>query len=186
MPPCTPPELFVAVRIFRHAFQMDHCAVSRAFRVAANPEPISKPFVAGMLSIAFARSASSLSKQVRRFRLRDRVQRHSITPPIESPSSRTCSMSDIILLSLPRRLDSERYFSPRPSSLQLQRLIFGNDVVNLRYVGEDLKIRVTRWTTPFSQPHLPRPRPTVFARRRAATTLPVSDSGIWLVSVVGM
>ncbi len=30
--------------------------------LAANPEPISNPFVAGRLSIALARSASSLSK----------------------------------------------------------------------------------------------------------------------------
>src|SRR6478735_3354888 len=61
MPPCTPPELFVTVRILPARISNASLCCEPCTRVAANPEPISNAFAAGMLSIAFASSASSLS-----------------------------------------------------------------------------------------------------------------------------
>ena len=62
IPPWTPPELFVVVRIFRRVFRMHRCAANPASVSRWFLEPISSnAFAAGMLRIAFARSASSLS-----------------------------------------------------------------------------------------------------------------------------
>jgi hypothetical protein len=89
IPPCTPPELFVVVRIFSSRTSKGSLCSEPFIRVAAKPEPISKPFEAGKLNIAFARSASSLSKTGSPSPAGTPRITHSITPPNESPSSRT-------------------------------------------------------------------------------------------------
>ena len=57
-------------------------------QVAPKPEPISKPFDAGKLSIAFAKSASSLSKTGSPSPGGTPRTTQAIVPPNESPSAR--------------------------------------------------------------------------------------------------
>ena len=56
----------------------------------AKPEPISKPFTAPMEKMAFARTASSLSKTVSPMPAGMPVTTHSMTPPEESFSDMHC------------------------------------------------------------------------------------------------
>ena len=66
----------------------------------SNPLPTSKPFVAGRLIIAFARSASSLSNTGAPSPRGHPRTMHVTTPPHESPLTRTSSMASIILSAL--------------------------------------------------------------------------------------
>ena len=96
MPPCTPPERLLVVRTLPSTMRKGSLCSRPVSSVPAKPEPISKPLVAGMESMALARSASSLSKigsprpggQLR--------MTHSITPPTELPSARMALMRSII------------------------------------------------------------------------------------------
>ena len=96
MPPCTPPERFVTVRTRPSRFSKASLCSDPLSRVPAKPLPISKPFVAGSESIAFARSASSRSNTGSPSPGGTPRTRHSITPPTESPSLRTALMRSII------------------------------------------------------------------------------------------
>jgi hypothetical protein len=91
--------------------------------VAANPEPISNPLVAGRLSIAFAKSASSLSNTGSPSPAGMPRTTHSITPPTESPSSRICPISDSILFAAATSGHRTAFFSAS-FILTLERLIF--------------------------------------------------------------
>ena len=92
-----PPLRFVLVRIFPDLSVVNSSLCSRPVRsVPANPLPISKPFVAGRLSIALARSASNLSNTGSPSPGFTPRTTHSMTPPTELPSLRICSMSAII------------------------------------------------------------------------------------------
>ena len=66
-------------------------------RVPANPLPISKPFDAGMESIALPKSASNLSKTGLPSPAGSPSILHRITPPTESPPLRAFLTSSIIL-----------------------------------------------------------------------------------------
>src|ERR1043166_3680040 len=52
IPPCTPPELFVVVRTLSSRTSNGSLCSEPFIRVAAKPDPISKPFEAGKLRIA--------------------------------------------------------------------------------------------------------------------------------------
>lgn len=65
-------------------------------RVPEKPEPISNPLVAGMLIMAFASSASSLSKTGAPRPAGQLRMTHSTTPPTEFPSERTSLMRSIM------------------------------------------------------------------------------------------
>ncbi|KAH3662836.1 hypothetical protein OGATHE_004412 [Ogataea polymorpha] len=62
MPPWIPPELFVAVPSLPPFFTNGSLCSDPLILVPSKPEPISKPLVAGIESIAWASMASSLSK----------------------------------------------------------------------------------------------------------------------------
>ncbi len=64
--------------------------------VPLKPEPISNPFVAGMLIMALASSASSLSNTGAPSPGGQLRMTHSTTPPTEFPSERTSLMRSII------------------------------------------------------------------------------------------
>ena len=51
IPPCPPPERFVAVRTLPSRISKESLCSEPFIAAAAKPEPISKPFVAGRLSI---------------------------------------------------------------------------------------------------------------------------------------
>ena len=98
IPPWTPPELLVSVR---------RCGSLESEVSATNgslcnepgtshppkPEPISKPFVAGMLSMAWASLASSLSKQGSPSPIGTFLMTHVTVPPMLSFLSRYVSIS---------------------------------------------------------------------------------------------
>lgn len=66
--------------------------------VPSNPEPISKPFVAGILSIAWAIKAGNLSKQGSPKPTGTPVIQQVIVPPMESFSFYTLWITSSILI----------------------------------------------------------------------------------------
>ena len=66
-------------------------------RVPSKPDPISNPFVAGILIMAFASSASSLSKIGAPRPAGQLRMTHSTTPPMELPSERTSLIRSIMV-----------------------------------------------------------------------------------------
>src|SRR5437899_182211 len=138
IPPCTPPELFVLVRIFPSRISNGSLCCEPRIRVAAKPEPISKPLVAGMLSIAFARSASNLSKTGSpRPEAMPRAT-HSITPPIESPLAQTSSISDIIRFAAAASGQRTIFFSTR-GEFALTRATAIQLSLNIRFRNVDAR-----------------------------------------------
>ena len=79
-----PPELLVIVPSLDPFFTNASLCCFPLIRVPAKPLPTSNPFVAGMESIAWARSASNLSKQGSPQPTGTFRQTHDTTPPKES------------------------------------------------------------------------------------------------------
>ena len=97
MPPWIPPERFVRVRKPFSLSMKNSSLCSLPFcNVPSKPLPISKPFVAGKLNIAFAKSASSLSNAGAPKPRGGLRTTHVTTPPHESPFTRTSSIASII------------------------------------------------------------------------------------------
>ena len=88
MPPWMPPERLLAVRTRPFSMTKGSLCSRPVSWVPAKPEPISKPLVAGIESMALARSASSLSKIGSPRPAGQLRMTHSITPPTELPSLR--------------------------------------------------------------------------------------------------
>ena len=100
MPPWIPPLRFVRVRTLPPRISKASLCSLPFCKVPAKPLPISKPFVAGSESIAFASSASSLSNTGSPHPGGTPRIAHSITPPTLSPSLRTCLMNSIIFTAI--------------------------------------------------------------------------------------
>jgi hypothetical protein len=89
MPPTTPPARLVRVRIRPSSSRYSSSLwVEPRSRVPAKPEPSSKPFTAGIESMALARSASSLSNTGAPQPAGTPRIDARMTPPTESPSLR--------------------------------------------------------------------------------------------------
>ena len=88
-PPTTPPALLVLVWKF---FPISSLCWLPSIAAAENPEPISNPFTALMLNMAFAKSACSLSNTGSPNPTGTPVITAVTVPPVLSFSSRTCSM----------------------------------------------------------------------------------------------
>ena len=97
MPPCTPPDRFVAVAGRPSGPGTNWSLCSRpVMSAAAKPDPISKPFDAGNDIVAFARSASSLSNTGSPQPAGTPRATQVTTPPSESPSRRARSIAATI------------------------------------------------------------------------------------------
>ena len=84
MPPWMPPLQFVAVPTFPFFSTNASLCLLPGISVPRKPEPISKPLVAGMESIACARAASSLSNTGSPRPVGTFLITHVTVPPMES------------------------------------------------------------------------------------------------------
>src|SRR6266566_3683904 len=160
IPPCTPPELFVAVRIFPPRISNGSLCSEPRIRVAVNPEPISNPFVAGKLSNAFNHATDRVAFAAN---LLDK-RRHLLR-------CRGIGTANRILLHIP-------YFHSGT-------IDFRDDLMNLRDVSDDLELRVKGRQYLFRDCARCDPA-NGLARRRATATLPVPNSIFGLVSEISM
>mmetsp|Transcript_26747 Transcript_26747/g.85121 ORF Transcript_26747/g.85121 Transcript_26747/m.85121 type:complete len:211 (+) Transcript_26747:378-1010(+) len=98
MPPSVPPAWLVLGRSMRSSWPLTAaskgslCCEPRIL-LPSKPDPIAKPLVAGRLSIACARRASSLSKQGSPRPTGTLLHTQATVPPIESSSALTERMS---------------------------------------------------------------------------------------------
>mmetsp|Transcript_46866 Transcript_46866/g.111599 ORF Transcript_46866/g.111599 Transcript_46866/m.111599 type:complete len:314 (+) Transcript_46866:301-1242(+) len=103
MPPWTPPEWLVVVTI-RPSGMISNMSLwtEPRMRVPSKPEPIAKPFVAGIDIIACASFASSLSNTGSPIPIGQLRITTLTTPPMESSSARASLMQSVIFSAVSR------------------------------------------------------------------------------------
>ena len=184
MPPCTPPELFVVVRILPARVSNASLCCEPRICVAPNPEPISKRFR--------GRNAQHRFRQVC-FELVE----HGLAKSGWDAARHALDHAADGVACIPNLLDQRDHLF-RSGSIRAADDIFLNVIhchggtvnlrrhfMDLRHVSDEIEVRVQGGQYFFCN-RTRRDATNRFARRRATAALPVSDSVFGLVSVIGV